>query len=560
MTGRTDRRRIVVAVALLVSTAALVSLTSVPATATSTASGNHAQIQGSGSSWAANAINQWVADVKASGLQVVFTASGSAQGRKDFSFSTNDFAQSEIGFQGVDPLTGENDSAGNRGYAYLPLVSGGTAFPYQVRVRGQLVRDLRLSGKTLAKIFTNKIDFWDGADITADNNGRVLPHIPVIPVVHSEGSGASHHLSEFFDKEFPDLWRPFFGHAGATEYYPRQGRTIAQTGSDGVMNFVASAAGNGAIGYDEYSYAKGKQWPAAKIGNAAGYFTLPTQYNVAVALTKAVINQDKSSPDYLLQNLDSVYTFNDPRSYPLSSYSYTILPVGANDQKFSGDTGTAKRQTLADFLYYSLCEGQKEVGNIGYSSLPVNLVQASFDQVGKLQAADPKVDLTQRDVSTCHNPTFVPGQPNRNYLAEVAPMPPACDKVGQGPCADGTSVAIPKTAGPGAAAGSAGAAAGGAGAGAAGSKSGASGGSDEEAAAAAAAGGEAAAASDAESLAADEQAAAAGGGARSGTTASSVSEALPAGLVPLAILLVVAVLIAPPFLFRRFRRSTEVSS
>ena len=37
------------------------------------------QIQGSGSSWAANAINQWVGDVGNQGMKVVFTANGSAQ-------------------------------------------------------------------------------------------------------------------------------------------------------------------------------------------------------------------------------------------------------------------------------------------------------------------------------------------------------------------------------------------------------------------------------------------------------------------------------------------------
>ena len=31
--------------------------------------------------------------------------------------------------------------------------------------------------------------------------------------------------------------------------------------------------------------------------NKAGYYTLPTQYNVAVALTQAVINNDPSSPE-----------------------------------------------------------------------------------------------------------------------------------------------------------------------------------------------------------------------------------------------------------------------
>jgi phosphate ABC transporter phosphate-binding protein len=394
------------------------------------AEASHTLIQGSGSSWSSNAVNQWIADVEPNGLQVVFTASGSAQGRKDFAYDTTDFAVSDIGYQGKDTVSGQDDTSQGRVFAYLPVVAGGTSFPYQIRVGGQLVRNLRLSGLTLAKIFTNKITDWSDPAITADNNGHALPSLPIIPVVHSEGSGSTAQFTRYLDKQYPALWRPYFGGPGLTEYYPRQGSQIAQNGSDGVINFVTSSSGNGSIGYDEYSYALNKDYPVAKVENAAGYFTAPTQYNVAVALTQAQINMDKSSPDYLLQNLDKVYTYDDQRTYPLSSYSYMIIPTGATDSRMT----TAKRQTLADFLYYSVCQGQAEMGPIGYSPLPVNLVQASFDQVAKLKQADAKVDLTNRDVSTCDNPTFVAGQPSRNYLAEIAPQPPACDKAGAGPC------------------------------------------------------------------------------------------------------------------------------
>jgi hypothetical protein len=290
-----------------------------------------------------------------------------------------------------------------------------------------------LSGETLTKIFTNKITNWSDPQITADNNGRKLPSIQIIPVVHSEGSGSTAQLTRYFDTVYPSIWRPFLGKSGSTEYYPRKGSAIAQNGSDGVMNYIASGAANGAIGYDEYSYALAKDYPVAKVLNKAGYYTLPTQYNVAVALTQAQINQNKRSPDYLLQNLSKVYVYGDKRTYPLSSYSYGIIPTASDDATMT----TAKRQTLADYLYYSICAGQREVGPIGYSPLPVNLVQASFDQIGQLKKADRAVDLTKRNVTTCDNPTFVAGQPSRNYLAEIAPVPPACDKQGAGPCTDG---------------------------------------------------------------------------------------------------------------------------
>ena len=510
------------------------------------AAGSHALIQGSGSSWSANAVNQWVADVQPSGLQVVYTASGSAQGRKDFGYRTNDFAVSEIGYQGADPLTGESDTPQGRGYAYLPLVSGGTAFPYQVRVRGQLVRNLRLSGRTLALIFTNQITDWSDPAITADNNGRALPSLPITPVVHSEGSGSTAQFTRYMAQQFPDVWHGFAGQASFTEYYPRKGDAIAQSGSDGVMNFVSSAAANGAIGYDEYSYALGKDYPVAKIQNSAGYFTLPTQYNVAVALTQAVINKDKSSPDYLLQNLDNVYRFGDPRTYALSSYSYMIIPTAADDQKMT----TAKRQTLADFLYYSICDGQKEVGPIGYSPLPINLVQAGFEQVGKLKQADGGVDLTARDVSTCRNPTFVAGDPSRNYLAEIAPQPAACDRAGQGPCAEGVGLAgVPGAGGPDPLDPSGG-----------GGSTDPSGSTDNSTAATTA---DAAGAQElADGVAVDQAAA---GGAAEGVVGDVPNQVVPAKaaaasmvLIPLAILLLLAVVFVPGLLTRALDRKPKV--
>ena len=404
--------------------------------ATDTA-GAHAQIEGSGSSWAANAVNQWIADTASSGLQLVYTPNGSAQGRQDFASKTVDFAVSDIGYQGVDPATGLQDTSEGRAYAYLPIVAGGTSFPYQLRVGGQQVRNLRLSGLTLAKIFSNQITNWDDPAITHDNNGHSFPSLPIIPVVHSEGSGDSYQLTRYFVTVYGSTWGTFGG-SKPTEYFPRAGSQVAENGSDGVMNYITSGAANGSIGYDEYSYALGANYPVVKLENKAGYFTLPNQYNVAVALTQAQINLNPASPDYLLQVLDHVYTYSDSRTYPLSSYSYMIEPTAANDIKMT----TAKRQTLADYLFYAICQGQKEMGPIGYSPLPINLVQAGFSQIGKLHTADPGVDLTSENATHCDNPTFDPTNLSKNKLAEIAPLPAACDKSGAGPCAAGTDVGL----------------------------------------------------------------------------------------------------------------------
>lgn len=425
--------------ALAVLLAFYVALLGGPSAAS--AAPSYALIQGSGSSWAANAVNQWVADGDAKGLRVVYTANGAAQGRKDYANKSTDFGVTDSPYRGKDPTTGATDSPLGRSYAYLPIVSGGTSFPYHVEVAGQLVRNLRLSGETIAKIFTNQITNWNDPAIAADNNGRVLPSIPIIPVVRADGAGITNQFTTWMVSQYPSLWQDCNGGKLApTDYYPlncgdTRGPQKAQSGSDGVMNFVKSTGSNGAIAMEEYSYPLMANFPVAKVLNKAGYYTLPTQYNVAVALTAAQINDDPSDPNYLTQKLDNVYVNPDKRVYPLSSYVYAIIPTAADDSRMT----TAKRQTLVDFLKLSICEGQASIGPIGYSPLPINLVQAGFTQVNKLKLADEAVQFDASiisDVKNCHNPTFVAGKPSQNYLAKIAPMPADCDKVGAGPCSE----------------------------------------------------------------------------------------------------------------------------
>ena len=417
-------------VALLASS--LMIVTANPAQAAYT------QIEGSGSTWSQGIVAQWISDVDANGMKITYNGTGSSQGRKDFASNVTDFGITEIPYQGKDEF-GAVDTAGGREFAYMPIVAGGTAFTYQVKVGGKPVKDLRLSGDTVAKIFTNQITNWNDPAITKDNNGRKLPSLTIVPVVRSDGSGTTAQFTAWLDKQFPSIWQPYFGKSGLTSYYPKKSGTkmIGASGSDQVMNTISSASGNGTIGYVEYSYPVNKKYPVVKLLNKAGYFVEPTQFNVAVALTKAKINTDTTSQAYLTSILDDVYTSTDPRAYPLSSYSYMLLPTGAKDQRMT----TSKRQTLTDFMFYSLCQGQSKAGPYGYSPLPLNLVQAGFDQLKKLSTADPAVDFTDRDVTKCNNPTFVAGDLSKNKLAEIAPQPPACDKVGAGPCGTETGTA-----------------------------------------------------------------------------------------------------------------------
>src|SRR5579862_4971803 len=254
------------------------------------AAAEYAEIEGSGSTWAYTIVQQWIADVSAQGMQITFNNNGSSQGRKDFANYVTDFADSDIPYQGTDPVTHQTD-ASSRPYAYLPVVAGGTALTYQLHVAGKLVNNLRLSGETIAKIFTNQITNWDDPEITKENGGRAFPSLPITPVVRSDGSGATAQFTLWMGKEYPSIWGPYNGgNTGLTSIYPRTGRQIAAAGDDGIMNTVDSAAGNGDIGYTEYSYPLNANYPVVYVENPDGYYVQPTQYDVAVALTQAKIN------------------------------------------------------------------------------------------------------------------------------------------------------------------------------------------------------------------------------------------------------------------------------
>jgi phosphate transport system substrate-binding protein len=421
--------------------AALATLltTSPPASATS-----YAPLQGSGSSWAAVALLQWANDLEPNGLHINYQEDGSASGRQDWENGQSvDFVGSDPPFRnGTDELAGSLAPAEspNYNYSYVPDVAGGTAFMYHITMGGHLVTNLRLSEETLMKIFTGQITNWSDPEITHDY-GEPLPNEPIIPVVRSDGSGATYFLTRWMAHVFPTQWNAFCQqvHPGIklpcpqTEFYPENnwggGRVKPENGSNAVSVYVTSSYGEGAIGYDEYAYALNAHWPVVQVANPAGYYVLPSPSNVAVALTKAQIDENPNDPNFLQQNLDDVYTNTDPRSYPLSSYSYLIVPrdgPSSTAAPLFSQNSSGNGASLSTYIDFYLCQGQNQAGALGYSPLPYNLVQGAFLQVQKIPGTvgTPNVN----NYGACNNPTFTQG--GKNILLSTAPYPSACQKVG----------------------------------------------------------------------------------------------------------------------------------
>ncbi|WP_241993291.1 phosphate ABC transporter substrate-binding protein PstS [Cryobacterium sp. TMB1-7] len=536
MTPKTRWIRVIHALFAL-SAVVIVSLTgALPAQAVS-----YDPISGSGSTWSQNALDQWRTNVASNyGMTVNYNGGGSSTGRSDFIAGVVHFAVSEVPFQ-LAPENGTAPEVPTRGYAYMPIVAGGTSFMYNLKINGVRVSNLRLSGEVVTKIFTGVITNWNDPAIQADNPGLAMPDKGIVPVVRSDGSGSTAQFTLWMSKQHPDLWNAFCTSVnrptpcGLTSQYPTFGNAKAQSLSSGVAGYVSQDYGEGAITYVEYSYALESGFPVAKVLNQAGYYVEPTASSVAVALTTAQIDQTPG-PNYLTQILDGVYNSADARTYPLSSYSYMIVPT-----EVGGVFSASKGFTLGAFANYMLCEGQQQAADLGYSPLPMNLVLAGFDQIKRI----PGADTSGVDINKCNNPTFKPGDsPSSNQLALTAAQPQDCDKVGPNQCTTGTAGAPAETPVSGSGTGGS-----------------ATGGTTETAAAAAAATGGAAAASTGAAAVYDANGALISGGA-AGSTLAGAAVATPFALADegwgtqqslmlLAATLLVAAAVLPPVFWRR---------
>lgn len=425
----------------------LASILLSPVTQAGAASDSYTPIAGAGSTWAENAVDEWRRDVNQYGMRISYSGTGSSDGRRQFLNGTVDFAVSDIPFQThpTDGSAAENPAPGT--YAYMPIVAGGTVFMYHLTIGGKKVTNLRLSGDVVTKIYTRAISYWDDPVIAADNPGMKLPHRIIVPVVRSDGSGSTAQFTQWMANQHSSLWRTYCGKVGRsgacgqTSYFPTVPGMIAQSGDLGVAGYVAQGYGEGSIGYVNYSYALNAHFPVVKVLNHSGYYTEPTAQNVAVSLLKARINTNKRSPDYLTQKLEGVYNDSDRRNYPLSSYSYMVLPL-----KAQGTFTEAKGKTLGAFSYYFMCQGQQQADKLGYSPLPINLVKAGFEQIRRV----PGVKTQNINIKGCNNPTFSTDGSNR--LAQTAPYPSACDKKGVAACTTGSGGAKSGSGGGGASA------------------------------------------------------------------------------------------------------------
>jgi len=142
---------------------------------------------------------------------------------------------------------------------------------------------------------------------------------------------------------------------------------VGGKGNEGVAGLVRQLPG--AIGYVELIYALQNKISFGEVKNAAGNWERASIEGV----TEAAASIKQMPADYRISITDAP----GANSYPISSFTYLLIPVHATD--------ASKGKVIKDLLSWIVNSGEGEVSALSYAPLPKNVAEKVLKTVYSLQ-------------------------------------------------------------------------------------------------------------------------------------------------------------------------------
>jgi phosphate transport system substrate-binding protein len=306
-----------------------------------TAAAGAQNLNGAGATFPYPIYSKWFSEYKQqnSGVQINYQPIGSGGGIRQVTEGTVDFGASDV------TMTNEQLAAAKVKVIALPTVLGAVVPVYNIP---GVNKELNFSGDVIADIYLGKITTWNDPRIAKDNPGVNLPANAILPIYRSEGSGTTFIFTDFLSKVSPDF-KSRVG-AGAAVKWPTG---IGQKGNEGVSGMVRQTPNS--FGYVELIFAEQNKMSFGAVKNASGKHVKASTAGVTAAAASAA----KSMPaDYRI----SITNAAGPDSYPISSFTWLLIPTHASD--------AAKTKALVGFLNWMLDHGQGEAASLSYAPLP----------------------------------------------------------------------------------------------------------------------------------------------------------------------------------------------
>lgn len=320
------------------------------ASASSVQCGGKKKLLASGSTAQAHAIEQFVyAYIRACpDYTLDYRANGSGAGVAHFASGHTELAGSD---SPLDPSTGEPQRVAARCGSpawHLPTVFGPIAVTYNISG----VSDLDLDGPTLAKIFNGTITSWNDPAVKALNKNVQLPDEPIHVLFRADASGTTDNFQKYLDAASNGAWgmgvgKTFTGGVG-----------VGATGNDGTSALLRST--EGAITYNEWSFAVGRQLKMARIITPAG----PEAVTISTDSVEKTIAGAKfiGESNDLVVDTSSFYKPSEPGAYPIVLVTYEIV--------CSKYPNSANGQAVKAFMQAAIGPGQQDLDQYGYIPLP----------------------------------------------------------------------------------------------------------------------------------------------------------------------------------------------
>jgi len=320
--------------------------------------GGTVRLQGSGSTFVKPMMDKWTSEFGKinPNIRIDYQSTGSGAGIKAIQNQTADFGATDAAMTD-DEL--RQASAGQ--IVHIPVVLGAVVLTYNLT---EISQPLRLTPQLISDIYLGNIKKWNDPRLAAENSGVPLPNADITPVFRADGSGTSDVITDYLSKTVPEFKQKI----GRTKN-PQlpQGIGIGAKGNEGVMGQVKNTPNT--IGYVELTFAKANNLPSAVVKNKAGTFVEPNSDTVSNAAAGMVAG--------LPEDLRSDITDSEgANAYPISGIVYVLAYTDQKD--------AVKGKALADFLWWSIHDGESFVRDLQYAPLPPELVTRTEAKINSL--------------------------------------------------------------------------------------------------------------------------------------------------------------------------------
>jgi phosphate transport system substrate-binding protein len=318
--------------------------------------GGGIQINGAGATFPNPIYSKWFSEYNKlhPNVRINYQSLGSGAGIRQLTSRTVFFGASD------QPMRDEQLQGAPGKILHFPTVLGAVVPIYNLPgVSGQL----KFTGPLLADIVLGKVKKWNDPAIVKLNPGITLPAADLALVHRSDGSGTTFIFADYLGKVSPEFMKTVG--VDASLKWPVG---VGAKGNEGVSGMVQQTPGS--VGYVELVYALQNKIPVGSVQNSTGAFVVPTVASVTAAAAGAAA---KMPADFRV----SITNAPGADAYPIASFTWLLLYEDPPDK--------AQAVIMKEFIRWALTDGQKMAPELGYASLPQQVVDMELKALEQLK-------------------------------------------------------------------------------------------------------------------------------------------------------------------------------